>query len=339
MQKGGFGGFGRSSNPVPTPKALAPVVSYLKAILPFLPTSTMSLSLTALYFVVISLIHLKYSTGDFSALMTYASLTRAFAFGIIFLGVVPPALRNNSRVVPPHVELMSLKTMLLYSIVFLSRLSSILRHEGYLPYDKSGDWIYHALECVCVFFAVGSTAALYKLKGGRFNDASEYSEDRDTMFNAGGASKLMNLLLPTLYIAGPAFVLSCLIHPSLNSDLLSDVSWTFSMYLESFAIVPQLYLFQKFASSGGTKNAIPLLKAHILTSLSVARLQDLVFWLYSYKELTSAAGSRAPGIVALVSQLVHLAIMADFLYYYVVAISRGGGDTAGVILPTTGDAV
>lgn len=37
------------------------------------------------------------------------------------------------------------------------------------------------------------------------------------------------------------------VHPSLNRDFLSDTAWTFSIYLESLAIVPQLYMFQKQA--------------------------------------------------------------------------------------------
>ena len=46
-------------------------------------------------------------------------------------------------------------------------------------------------------------------------------------------------------IFGPCLLLAILIHPTLNSDFVSDVSWTFSMYLESLAVLPQLYLFQK----------------------------------------------------------------------------------------------
>ena len=38
---------------------------------------------------------------------------------------------------------------------------------------------------------------------------------------------------------------------SLNHDFFSDVSWTISMYLESVAMVPQLYMFQKQASDEG----------------------------------------------------------------------------------------
>ena len=40
----------------------------------------------------------------------------------------------------------SLKTLELYAAVFFFRLLSILRHQGYLPFDKSGDWFYHFVE-------------------------------------------------------------------------------------------------------------------------------------------------------------------------------------------------
>lgn len=40
----------------------------------------------------------------------------------------------------------SLKTLQAYAIVFVFRLCSILIYEGYLPYDKSGDWFYQACE-------------------------------------------------------------------------------------------------------------------------------------------------------------------------------------------------
>lgn len=37
------------------------------------------------------------------------------------------------------------------------------------------------------------------------------------------------------------------VHPTLNRHFVSDTAWTFSMYLESMAIVPQLVMFQKQA--------------------------------------------------------------------------------------------
>jgi hypothetical protein len=43
----------------------------------------------------------------------------------------------------------SLKTLELYALTFLVRLLSIMRHQGYLPFDKSGDWFYHTVSRRC----------------------------------------------------------------------------------------------------------------------------------------------------------------------------------------------
>jgi ER lumen protein retaining receptor len=39
----------------------------------------------------------------------------------------------------------SLKTLELYAVTFAVRILSIIRHQGYLPYDKTGDWFYHVV--------------------------------------------------------------------------------------------------------------------------------------------------------------------------------------------------
>lgn len=59
---------------------------------------------------------------------TCASLTRGFAFAVL-LGMM---------VVKRHARGVSKKTLELYAVVFAARLASVLQHEGYLPYDKSG---------------------------------------------------------------------------------------------------------------------------------------------------------------------------------------------------------
>jgi hypothetical protein len=35
-----------------------------------------------------------------------------------------------------------------------------------------------------------------------------------------------------LYLVVPCFLVACMFHPSLNNDAISDISWTFSMYME-----------------------------------------------------------------------------------------------------------
>ena len=65
----------------------------------------------------------------------------------------------------------------------------------------------------------------------------------------------------------PAFVVALLVHPGLNKDVLSDASWTYAMYLESFAVLPQLYLFQKQARRVAT---VDYLVGHFVAALGLS---------------------------------------------------------------------
>lgn len=39
-----------------------------------------------------------------------------------------------------------MKTLLLYSVVYLARFLSIIASDAYLPLDRSGDWVYRCTE-------------------------------------------------------------------------------------------------------------------------------------------------------------------------------------------------
>ena len=48
-------------------------------------------------------------------------------------------------------------------------------------------------------------------------------------------------------------VLMLLLDRNLNREFFSDTCWSLSMYLEAFAMLPQIYMFQKQAADeGGT---------------------------------------------------------------------------------------
>lgn len=61
---------------------------------------------------------------------------------------------------------------------------------------------------------------------------------------------------------------------------------------------------------------------HSTFALGLARILDMVFWMFSYKELTSHAGSNSVGMFVLFAQFVHIAIMGDFFYYYAIRSGR-----------------
>jgi ER lumen protein retaining receptor len=239
-----------------------------------------------------------FSDGDFSFLMTYAALARAFGFGLLLVRMF----------IKQHAKGVSRKTLQMYVLVFFPRLVSTMRHDGYLPYDKSGDYIYHmaemaamALVCVCLFFMHT-----------RFSRS--YQSDYDTF----GALHVPSSL-GILYLIVPCVVLAIFLHPNLNNDFISDTTWTLSMYLETCAIVPQLYMFQR---STANKGVVEVLVSHSVFALGFARVLDMVFWLYSYHELSSSAG-KSVGLLVLCSQFIHVAIMGDFFYYYLISLKTG----------------
>ena len=246
------------------------------------------------------------SGGDFSFLMTYGAMARMFGFGIL----------NVKTFKSQRATGVSVKSLQLYALVFLFRLTSIFRHEGYLPYDKSGDWVYHFIEGMSLLF---TSAALYgcmvPFKGTYQQDMDQFGE-----FNVPPG-------FGAAYLAGPILLVAIFIHPNLNADFLSDVAWTYAMYLESTALIPQLYMFQKQASG-----VVELLTAHFVAALGFGRLMEFLFWIYSYHELASSNGSRLPGYLALFSQFVQLVLMVDFFWYYYKAVRSA----TPLVLPTHG---
>lgn len=241
-------------------------------------------------------VYFMLSGGDFSFLMTYGALARMFGFGIL----------NVKTFKSKRASGVSAKTLQCYCLVFFFRLTSIIRHEGYLPYDKSGDWLYHLIEITSLIF---TASALY---GCLVPFRSTYQSDLDTFGE-------MNVPpgLGALYLIGPIGLIAIFIHPNLNSDFLSDTAWTFAIYLESAALIPQLYMFQKQASG-----VVELLTAHFVAALGFGRCMEFFFWIYSYHELANSAGSKLPGYLALFAQFVQLVLMVDFFWYYYVAVKN-----------------
>lgn len=253
------------------------------------------------------LVYFFLSSGDFSFLLTYSSFMKCFAFGLLLYKMT--SARSAKGV--------SVKTIESYLLVFVFRLFAISRHQGYLPYDKTGDWFYHLVEIISLLSCIASIYFIFKPL------ASTYSEKYD---------KFGSLHIPSeygiAYLIAPVIVIAMLIHPSLNHNWFTDVCWTISMYMESVAMLPQLYMFQKQANDEG--GVVEALTGHTVFALGFSRVFEFFFWLSCFKELMIHGNSYA-GYLILFSQLVHLLIMADFFYYYFKSVTKG----APMELPTT----
>jgi hypothetical protein len=243
------------------------------------------------------------SSGDFSFLLTFAALWRCFGLGVLNFKIWSSKSAKS----------VSVKTLELYAFVFIARLLSIMRHQGYLPFDKTGDWFYHFVEFL-------SLASVLLLIFGIFQPLRSTYDERFDKFG--------NLHIPphfgAAYLLVPCVVLAIFVKPHLNRDqsyFSSDMCWSLSMYLEAVAMFPQIYMFQKQA--GEQNGGVDALIGHTVFALGFSRVFELIFWLGSFKELADSAGSRLPGYVVLLSQFGHLAIMGDFFYYYFQSIRKG----------------
>merc|ERR1719389_384910 len=234
------------------------------------------------------LIFYFFSSGDFSFLLTLSSLVSVFSFLMVAVKI------ENGRTVKG----VSLKMMECYIAIFFCRLWAIIPFEGYLPFDKSGDWLYQVCEAFGLCLA-GSIVYCCRVQY-----ASTYDVTTDTPNH--------------LYLIGPALVIALILHPHLNNFLPSDIAWAFALYLESVTVLPQLFMFMKEGKAQPHTS-------HFLAAQALSRLMSFIFWASSFSELSNPDHviKKYVGNWVVLIQLVQLVLMGDFIYHYIRCVQKG----------------
>lgn len=229
-----------------------------------------------------------FSSGDFSFLLTLSAIVSMFSFLMVAFQL------EGAR----SVKGVSLKMMECYVIVCSARLCAIVPFEGYLPLDKSGDWLYQVTEAASLCLA-GWIVYLI-----RFRYASTYDPSNDTMKH--------------LYLIIPSFVLALILHPKLNDFMPSDIAWAFALYLESVTVMPQLFMFMREGTAEG-------FTSHFLAAQATSKLISFSFWASSFSELANDDHvlKSFVGNWVVAMQLVQLLVMGDFIYHYLRCIRQG----------------
>lgn len=218
----------------------------------------------------------------FSALMTFSSAIQCLGFGLLLLQVIRG--RGTTSI--------SLRTLAMYIILLCFRLYAVCLHESYIPVDRSGDYLYQMIEATSLVLVI---ATFYKM-------LTIFEDDypREDKFN----------ILGLIVVCGIA---ALCVHPNLNEDFWADTSWTFSIYLEAVAMVPQLFLLTKL---GGE---VESLQGHYMACTFAGRLTMLRLWSRCYLEIKNSpgAGNWAGGWGILWSHIIPVIVLADFMYLYV----------------------
>jgi len=201
----------------------------------------------------------------------------------------------------------SSRSMMLFAVGLTARVLSTTFEEGYLPSDKSGDWMIQCLDAGSLMIALLTLHSIHR------EHYHTYQEEHDS--------------LPVAPILVGSAVCAYLVHGDLNLCVFFDSLWAFSLNIEVFQLLPQLHLFSKV---GGVVDAAT---SHYVANMFLATCCRTFFWIWALpgcRELTSPIGYKAGwqmhmgGKHILVAHAIELLINLDFMYFYVKSWCQGG---------------
>jgi len=184
----------------------------------------------------------------------------------------------------------SLKTQELYLVVFLTR---------YLDLFTSFYSLYNTVMKIAYIAATAAIIAMVRLKSPwKF----KYDRTQDAFLHWQFAVAPCAVLTP-MYV---------LFHSGRHNWHMIEMLWTFSIVLEPVAIVPQLFVLQRFRE-------VENLTAHYVFFLGTYRVFYAFNWVYRAMYEPFYHGARIVYICGAIQTFLY----ADFFYYYLKAKSMG----------------
>jgi len=253
-----------------------------------------STSLAAVYvffFGLILAMHRLVSNGEFSSIMTMVVMIQCLGFVLLAM----QSLSSGSAAG------ISARALGLDAFALVCRLSSTLWLQGYLPVDASGDWVFQAVEICSLIFVLG---LLYQVL---VQQKSTYQSEVDCC--------------PAVPLVLVSMMLAALLHGDMNDRPVFDTLWMTGLFADVVAVLPQLWL---IARTGRRADA---LTSHYIAAMALSRVFSGLFMWAAREDLTCAewiSGFNHAVWAILGAHVLHLALIADFTYYYVKAITLKG---------------
>jgi len=239
----------------------------------------------------------QFSDRDFSTVLTLGSGIQCLGFFLLLQKIRQQ--RSAAGI--------SAKTLQMYVLVFVFRLTSTCVKNGYLPVDKSGDWVYQfadicALAVVCqLLYTIHVTYHL------------TYQSHLDSM--------------PIYKCVPPCIAVAVMFHGGLNHSPFFDCCWFIAMNVDTIAMLPQLWMM--VAMNG----EVEALTSHYIASIAIARALALSFWWHGFQELAPKQGGfNISGWLIMIAHIVQVLLSADFLYHY-ISWGTSGKQSQGMVLP------
>lgn len=237
------------------------------------------------------LVYRQLAEGEFSSVLTLSAIFQCLAFSILVLQVLSS----------DGIRGISAKSLQLDALALACRLSSTTWLEGYLPSDRTGDFVYQAFDVLCLGLV------LWLLHRVREVQRKTYGAEEDE--------------LSALPFAAVSLVLAFLFHADLNDRPLFDALWMCGLFISTVAVVPQLWMM----THRGEK--IPALTSHFVAVMAFSRgLSGLYMW-EAHGEISCEpwiGTFNHAGYAILAAHAVHLLLLSDFAYFYVKNMTTSG---------------
>jgi len=231
---------------------------------------------------------------DFSIVQMLSSFCMLMAFLLLTIKVTS---QDSAQGV-------SSRSLEMWLLTLFTRMSSTLIKRGYLPEDKSGDYMYQFFD-VCTFFAILNLVYMIHRQ---YKNTYQEADDLHGIY----------------WVVPPCLLLGIIFHPHLNRSFVFDTIWTTAQVMETFCMVPQLFMITKQAGKVETYTA------QFVVLMFISRIFAWLFWYTGYHELAdgyvenvSAGKFNWGGYMVMLASTAQVLISADFMYYYVKALMSG----------------
>lgn len=109
------------------------------------------------------------------------------------------------------------------------------------------------------------------------------------------------------YLVGPSVILGLIFNYKIS---VIEILWSFSIFLEAVAILPQLFMLQRTGEA-------ETITTHYLAALGVYRALYIPNWIYRY----FTEGTVDP--IAVTAGIVQTGLYLDFFYVYFTKVLQG----------------
>lgn len=217
--------------------------------------------------------------------------------GVLFLGLRMKGTKSAAGI--------SSQSLVMFALSLTARVMVTSVYDGYLPADTTGDYWIQIVDACALAVVVSLLFLVHKTY------VHTYDSEHDT------------LSIVPLVVA--ALVCASFLHADLNRSWFFDTLWAFSLNVETFQMLPQLFMLAKV---GGLVDSVTV---HYVVLTFMASICRFAFWIWAVAgstELSAGDGDKLEGVLlggyyVLGAYLVEVCIHLDFLYYCVTSWMKG----------------